>query len=279
MDDVTQAGEAVETSPAVEGQEEQEVVAQDEATDEVAPEEGQTDETPAVSDETDPDIVKDDTGAEFIPKKVFEARLAKLTAQKHNAVEEFLAAAQSDPAVAEQLRQTLGVQSSAKTDETANGDVAPNLPVLSWLDKNKIAPELRPHYIEWADVMGQTLMPQLQAMVEERLSPMLSYIGKQEVSSFTRANPDAKAMMPQLQQMVSSGRARTLADAYVLHTHAAKLKGAGVAAVRSEKARQAKLVSTPIKRGAGSPGQTQRKPENFRDMLEMTAREKGFSVK
>ena len=35
MDDVTQAGEAVETSPAVEGQEEQEVVAQDEATDEV----------------------------------------------------------------------------------------------------------------------------------------------------------------------------------------------------------------------------------------------------
>ena len=78
MDDVTQAGEAVETSPAVEGQEEQEVVAQDEATDEVAPEEGQTDETPEVSDEADPDIVKDDTGAEFIPKKVFDARLAKL---------------------------------------------------------------------------------------------------------------------------------------------------------------------------------------------------------
>lgn len=278
MDDVTQAGDAVEQTPAADGQEDTEVVDQDQAAPEATPEEGQSDEAEE-QPEVDPDAVKDENGEEFIPKKVFEARLAKLTAQKHNAIQEFLSAAQSDPAVADKLLQSLGVQPSAKAAETPKDDVAQNLPILSWLDKNKIAPELRPHYMEWADAMGQTLLPQLQAMVEERLSPMLSYIGKQEVNSFTSTHPDAKGMMPQLQQIISSGRARTLADAYVLHTHAAKIKGAGVAAVKTEKARQAKLTSTPIKRGAGIPGKTERQPNSFRDMLEMTAREKGFSTK
>jgi hypothetical protein len=227
--------------------------------------------------------VKDDEGNEYVPRAKYDALAKGVSSRvgkvKASAMQELLSEAQSDPAVAEQLRQAIGVQPSAKAAETPKDDVAQNLPILSWLDKNKIAPELRPHYVEWADALGQTLLPQLQAMVEERLSPMLSYIGKQEVSSFTSSHPDAKAMMPQLQQIISSGRARTLADAYVLHSHAAKIKGAGVAAVKTEKARQAKLTSTPIKRGAGIPGKTERTPETLRDMLEMTAREKGFSFK
>lgn len=236
--------------------------------------EGQEGAAEAPEGETE-EAVKDENGEEFIPRKAFDARIAKLTAQKHNAISEFLTAAQNDPTVKAQLQEALGITpaATADKDDGPDPDVAP---LMNFLEKN-VSPEHREHYTQFGDALATTLSAKFERMVEQRLNPMVQYIGKQEVSAFTRQYPDAKAIMPKLQQMVSGGRARNLEDAYTLATAESRIKGAGASALNAEKARAQKIAGSPINRRPQPSTKTTPKFTNIAEALAYQAKQMGYS--
>jgi len=144
------------------------------------------------------------------------------------------------------------------------------------LDKHGVTdPATRAGNIAFADAIGETLLPQLQAMVEERLGPMVSYIGKQEVNSFVSSHPDAKGYLPELQKLVSSGRARSLQDAYAIASFGKKVQGAGAAAIKANAARQVKVNATPVRGAVGNQVDTTGQPKTFREALAMAQKRIG----
>lgn len=243
-----------EGQEAVEGQE----------VSEEAPE-GDTEET-----------VKDENGDEFVPRKAFEARIAKLTAQKHNAISEFLTAAQTDPTVKAQLQEALGITPAATEakDDGPDPDVAP---LMNFLEKN-VSPEHREHYTQFGDALATTLSAKFERMVEQRLNPMVQYIGKQEVSAFIRKYPDAKAILPKLQQMVTGehARARNLEDAYTLATAKDRIKGAGASALNAEKARVQKIAGNPINKRPQQSMTVKPKFNSLAEAMAYAAKQTGF---
>jgi len=278
MDEITVDGGSSDTG-AVEGQETTEVTTQEPTQDEpAAPEAGAEEVTPEASDDEALESVKDDNGEEFIPKKAFAARIAKLTAQKHNAVNDALKTILSDPEALEMIRKASGDPSQASDEAATMDPVEKNLPVLSWLDKHGVTdPASRAGNIAFVDAIGETLLPQLRAMVDEHFAPVMKYIGKQEVGSFVASHPDAKANLPELQKMISSGRARNLQDAYALAMFGKKVQGAGAAAVKANTARQAKINATPIRRAVGNQVDTTGKPNTFAEAFAMAQKRLGVS--
>lgn len=220
------------------------------------------------------ETVKDENGDEFVPRKAFEARIAKLTAQKHNAISEFLTAAQNDPTVKAQLQEALGITPAA-TEDKDDGPDPDVAPLMNFLEKN-VSPEHREHYTQFGDALATTLTAKMERMVEKRLNPMVQYIGKQEVSSFTTRFPDAKQIMPKLQQMVSGGRARNLEDAYTLATAEARIKGAGASALNAEKARAQKIAGSPINKRPQQSMTVKPKFNSLAEAMAYAAKQTGF---
>lgn len=242
-------------------------------SDEAPTNEGQ----PPASEEGEPEIefVKDEEGNEFIPRKAFEARLAKLTAQKHDAASQVLEAIKSDPETRGQVLEALGIDPEVLSAPAKTGPQEPTV-FEDFLSKN-VAPEQHAFHKQYADSVFQTMLPHFEKMLEERMKPVLSHIGKQEVNSFASKHPDYNKYAGKIRELIMSGRAKTPEDAYRIVTWDDKVRGAGAAALKTEKTRQTTLASTPIRKTGGIPGKTTVKPTSLRDAFEKTAKELGMA--
>lgn len=213
------------------------------------------------------DFVKDDEGNEYIPRKAFEARIAKLTAQKHDAVGQLLEAVNSSPEAKQKILEALGVSGSADSEQADDTGAPENSPFLQYLEKS-VSKEYHDHYKGMADALYAEITPRMQKMYMDALKPVLSYIGKQQVDNFEKSVPDYGKYAPKIQEMVASGRAKTLQDAYILASHDDKIKGVGASAVKSEKARVQKLASSPIRKSPGVSANGPRKYASMREAME-----------
>lgn len=242
-----------------------------------APEASTTEEATAPAEggeqEGESEFVKDDQGNEFIPRAAFEARLAKMAEQKHNAIGQFVESLRSNPEAKQQVLEALGVKSDATGSQSP--EAAPETSQFeTWMQQN-VQPEYHAHYKQMADAMYQTIMPHIREMYQSELKPILSVLGKQEVQKFATAHPDYGQYKDKINQLITSGRAKSLEDAYKIVAWDNKMKGAGAAALSSENARKAKLANSPIRRAQSSPAGRQ-KPGSLREAFEQSAREIGY---
>lgn len=250
----------------------------DNASPEATPSEGTTpqDANP-VAEEGDQEleVVKDDQGNEFIPKAAFEARIAKLTAQKHNAAAQLIEAIKTNPEVKQQFEEALGHPISTESQDAAEPESDGPTPFEGWLDSAQIPAEVRPHYKNMAESLFGTFMPHFQREIQNAIKPLLSVVGQQHVEKFASSNPDFNQYKGEIQKIMASGRAKTLEDAYKIASWDKKIKGAGTSAIQQEKARQAKLAATPVRKAQGNPA-SQRKPANLAEAFRLKAEQIGY---
>lgn len=210
------------------------------------------------------EFVKDEEGNEFIPRKAFESRIAKLTAQKHDAAAQILESLKSNPEALQKFRSELGIPDSASSEKS--DDLTPDTsPFLSYLEKS-VTKEHHDHYKGMAEAMYAEITPRLREMWQAEMNPLLRYIGKQQVNQFKSSHADYPKYAAKIQEAITSGRARSIEDAYLLISHEDKVKGAGASAVKNEQNRQRKM-NTPIRRASGAQGNGQKKYTHLRDAI------------
>lgn len=221
------------------------------------------------------EIVEDADGKKHVPYEAFKARMDKMAAQKHEAVEKFLESATSNPEVKQQLLQALGMQGKedVPASETTKEAEGPSL-FDSFLQKG-VQPELHEHYRGLAESMYGTMMPHIEQKIQQAIAPLLSVVGQQHVDKFSASHPDFTQHKPEIMKIMNSGRAKNISDAYILATHEKKIKGAGASALAQEKARKESLAKNPMRRTQGAPT-TQRKPGSLREAFEQAGQETGY---
>ena len=230
-------------------------------------------ETPAPEAEAkgdeDSDVVLDTEGNKYIPhdrvEKIIASRLAKMAEQKNAAVNNVMEAIRTNPEIRKQVLDELGVAEPASSDQQH-----PEPEESSAFDQflAQHVPEThRAHYNGLYDAVGASIMPHVKALLEERLSPMLSFIGKQEINAFASKHPDYGRYAEKIKEAVRSGRFKSLEDAYRALSWDDKMKGAGAAAIQSEQARKAKQAGTPIRRAPGSGGNSKPKFGSIEEAL------------
>lgn len=257
----------------------------DNAAEPTSPVEGSAPETPSndapeqppqegVESDEQIEFVKDDQGNEFVPRKALEARVAKLTEQKHNAINQFLESARNNPEVKQQLLEALGDQEPASSGQDVPESSEPTV-FEGWLKEN-VTPEYHAHYKKMADALFNTIMPHFRREVESKMGPVLSFMGKQQVDRFAASHPDYKKYQGEIHKAVQSGRFKTLEDAYKALSYDDKIKGAGASAIQSEKQRQSRLANNPVKRFGGTPPASKQRPGSLGEALRQSAKELGL---
>jgi hypothetical protein len=247
----------------------------------VAPTEGSEPQAdaPAEEGEVEQDFILDENGQKLYPEgklnKIVQARLAKMAEQKNAAIRDTQEALRNDPVALKQFLADLGVEAPASADQKAEDPMESN--AFDSFLASHVPAEHHAHYKALNESLSATIMPHVQALLEEKIGPMLQFIGKQEVKSFASQHPDYQKYSGKIQELVRSGRAKTLEDAYKLVAWEDKMKGAGAAAVKSEQERKSKLAGTPMRRSPGVPGASKPKYTNFREALERKAQQLGMT--
>lgn len=221
--------------------------------------------------EQESEFVKDSDGNEYIPKKAFEERLAKLTAQKYDAKSALLESIKSDPAAKAEIMAALGLNQTDNTDQTKESS-EPTM-FQKWLAP--LPPEHQAHYQGLVEAIAPDFESFVKEEIKNALAPYASYIGEQKVQSFAATNKDFGQYKSKIQEIMSSGRARTLEDAYVLASHEDKLKGVS-AAVRSSEDQRRQQMQAPSNGRPNQSGNFKQKPGSLRDALRQAARETGY---
>ncbi len=179
------------------------------------------------ANESSEEFVKDDEGNEYIPRKAFEARLAKMAEQKHNAQASFIESIKSDPAVRQEFMQALGIQPQAAQPEA---DPTPKEPSAFDQWAASLPAEHQAHYRGLKDSFMAEVKSEMQAALDAVVSPILSHIGSEKISTFAKTNPDYDRYAPIVKEIILSGRAKNVEDAYILASHKDKIKGVSAAA-------------------------------------------------
>lgn len=226
------------------------------------------------------EFVKDEEGNEYIPRdrveKVVAARLAKMAEQKNAVVNNVLEAIRTDPETRKLVQEALGVPEAATSDQKA--EATPESSAFDSFLASHVPAEHHAHYKAMSESLSATIMPHVQALLEQRIGPMLQFIGKQQVQSFASQHPDYEKYSGKIQDMVRNGRAKTLEDAYKIAAWEDKMKGAGAAAIKAEQARKSKLAGTPIRRASGVPGASKPKFGSFKEALRYNAQKHGMDI-
>ncbi len=237
-------------------------------------------DAPAEEGEVEQDFILGEDGQKLYPEgklnKIIQARLSKMAEQKNAALRDTQEALRNDPVALKQFLADLGVEAPASADQKAEAPQEAD-PFDSFLASH-VPAEHHAHYKALDESLSAKIMAQVQARLEEKMGPMLSFIGKQEVKSFASQHPDYQKYSGKIQEMVRSGRAKTLEDAYKISAWEDKMKGVGDASVKSEQARKAKLAGTPIRRSPGMPGASKPKFGSFKDALKYNAQKYGMDI-
>lgn len=223
------------------------------------------------NEDSDP-FVKGDDGKEYIPREAFEARINKLSAQKNDA-RTLLESIRTDPVIRQEFMDSLNLGEARTTSSTE-----PTEPTEfdNWLAP--LQPEYQAHY---KGLIG-AIAPQFEKFVtdqlEKALAPVRSWIGESKVEGFSKANPDFSNYRNEISQIIQSGRAKTLEDAYKIVTFDKKMKSVMSANDKSESDRRNKLARSPVMgRGGNAIPTNGTKPKSLRNAIESAANQIGWS--
>lgn len=234
---------------------------------------GASDQTPE-SGETQDEFVKDDDGNEYIPRKAFEARIAKLSAQKNDARSFLLESIKSDPSVKKELMQALGIEENPNSSGQNTRENDEPTRFEKWIAP--MPPEHQAHYRGLVEALVPDFEAYVKESIESALKPVLSHIGEEKIKTFSSTNKDFPRYQEKIHTLLSSGRAKTVEDAYILASHEDKLKQVSTSATRREENRQ-QTIQKPISKGSTSPGgPSQKKPQSLKEALMFSARQTGY---
>jgi hypothetical protein len=220
-------------------------------------------------------FIKDKDGKEFISREAFEKRVAKLTAQKHEGsdAKSLLEAIRTDPVIREDFIKSLNLEAS-RTDAPKDEIDEPTS-----FDKflAPLPPEYQAHYRGFMQAISPVFEGYMQKLVQDQIGPIRSWIGETKVRDFAKSNPDYARYESQVAEIISTGRAKSLEDAYKIASFEARLKGASNAGAKAEADRRAKLSKAPLTgKDRGSLQTKDRAPNSLRDAIMKAASETGW---
>ena len=231
--------------------------------------EGGTNNDPSATGEQEVEFVKGDDGNDYIPRKAFEERMAKMAAQKHDAWSSLLEAAKNDPNRLQELKQTLGLEAQAASEpEPKEASAFDN-----WLAP--LPPEHQAHYRGFAQSIASEFENYVEQRLEKAMQPVLSFIGKQEVKGFETINKDFGKYKTQIQDLLQNGRAKNLEDAYILASYTDKLKSVSSATSNANNMRKTKM-NAPLNTGRGDIRTSDKKVSSLREAINLAAKETGY---
>jgi hypothetical protein len=237
----------------------------------------ETSEQNVQDNEGEQEFIKDEEGNEYIPRKAFEARIAKLTQQKHDARQQVLESLRSDPTFKKEFMESLNLGDNRAESSEDTDEPTPFEKFVSPLPQ-----EHQSFYRNMAGAIAQEFEGYLEGVLDkfkqEHISPIMGWIGEEKVKTFSAANKDYAKYQSKIYDIMKNGRAKSIEDAYVLASYEDKMKGAQNVGAKGEAERRDKLTRTPIsKSSAGGMATRNGKPFGLREALEKAGAELGYT--
>lgn len=219
-------------------------------------------------------FIKDDAGKEFISREAFEKRIATLTKQKHEGGEAraLLESIRTDPLIQKEFIKSLNLE-----EQRASSPNEANEPNSFEKFIAPLPPEYQAHYRGFMESISPIFESFVKSEMDKAIKPIMSWIGESRVKSFASENKDYAKYEPKIAEIMSSGRAKTLEDAYKIASYETRLKSVSQAGAKAEASRQDKLNRTPFA-GKGQPTlRTQgKKPDSLKESLQKAAEQIGW---
>lgn len=217
-------------------------------------------------------FVKDEDGNEYIPRKAFEERLAKLTQQKHDARTQVLESLRSDPTFKKEFMDSLNLGGESAASSQESNEPSPFEQFLAPLPK-----EHQEHYRGFGKAIGAEFTPFVQQEIQKALAPIMAHIGEEKLRTFSQTNKDFGKYQENVRKIMSDGRAKTLEDAYILASHEDRLKAVHNAGAKEEVERRKKMASAPFNRSAGGGKASGPSKFGLREALQKAGQELGYT--
>lgn len=200
---------------------------------------------------TNPDGTK--PHEESVPYKRFAEVNDKL-AQFNQLIE----SAKTDPAAKQQLAEMFGV-----AQQPAQAPQPSASPFQEFLQKS-VDPQMHPHY----DGFARAISSELESFIEERMAPVMAYIGQSRLKEVESKNPDFQKFQPQVAEFMKKHPTLDPEEALAIAAYKDRLKSAALSGQKKEQQRQQSISKTPVTRTPGAPGSTPAKaPGSIRGML------------
>jgi len=222
---------------------------QDPTGEEILPKEKPKETPPA---EDDSGVVKDDAGVEYVPKKAFDARIGKLTAEKKENAEaaELLKSIDSDPDIRQQFIEKYGLNKVP----TKIDDLGKSKYQSTWAPYvNKQSKESQGAMREFEQALGpeieqlvQRKLDKQQEAFEKEIVPLRTAFGEQHLEKFLGKVPEAKPYLPKIQKLMARNPNLSLEQAYGASAGSDMFKKGKDAQLKEVETRKIKLSKTPI---------------------------------
>lgn len=237
---------------------------------ETAPASSGTEQAPRESDsgEQAQEFVKDEEGNEYIPRKAFEARLAKMAEQKNTAYTSLLETLRNDPMARQQFMEAMGANTAPQAPAQSPTTPKPSL-LKDWMAP--LPPEHQAHYDGLVKGIMADVNEQIASAINKAIEPILSHVGSEKVKSFSQINKDFNKYQETVYNLMQSRRVSNLEDAYKIASYDDKIKGATASKPSTPPAK------APIQGSQRSPmGIKSKGPGGLRAALERAAQETGY---
>ena len=201
--------------------------------------------------EDDIETIKNDEGEEFVPKKAFLARVAKLTSQRHEETDK-ASEAQSQAAKTSQLLNE--IRSNPETRRQFAEAVAPEAPKAPRENKFQTYMATVPqNQRESVQGLSTAIISEVASFISDKLDgmtkqiePLRTALGKSAVDQFYATVKDAKQYEDKIADMMETGRAKNIADAYTLASHGDQFSKGKAVGGKDANLRNQKLGKTPV---------------------------------
>lgn len=233
---------------------------------------GGQDSTTNEGNAVDDGFITGDDGKQYIPKEAFDARIAKLSAQKNEA-REILETIKNDPTVRKEFLESLNVGDLSGKSSEDSEEPTPFEQFLAPLPQ-----EHQAHYRNMAQSMASEFTSFVQKHVKEQLGPIMRWMGEEKVNRFSQTNKDFGKYQQTVAKIMESGRATNVEDAYRLASFDDKIKGVFNAGQREEVERRNKIQRTPSAgQNSGGANTRNNKPMSLRESLNKAGAEFGYT--
>lgn len=216
-----------------------------------------------------PQGTSDQTGGEATPQgeKAHEQAIPyerfKAVNDELNQFKTLLESAKTDPAARSQLAEMFGVQAAPQPAQTPQSGVTP---FQEFLQKS-VDPQMHAHY----DGFARAMASEWESHLEERLAPIMAFIGKTSLEGAYGKNPLLKEHERELAEVLKKHPTLSPDEAgwHIPALREKLVKQAAMSGQRKEQQRQQNMNRTPVTKSGGAPGATpQPAPKNIRGMFE-----------
>lgn len=211
-------------------------------------------------------------GKKYIPEEAFNARIAKLTAQKNDA-RSLLESIKNDPTVRKEFLDSLNIGDQSGKSSEESDEPTPFEKFLAPLQ-----PEHQAHYRNMASAMAQEFTGYVQDYVKEQLAPLMSWVGEEKLNRFAATQKDFGKYEKQVAKLMQEGRVRNVEDAYKIASFEDKMKSVFNAGQKEEVERRNKLNRMPSAgQNSGGVNTKNGKPFGLREALLKAGAEHGYT--